>query len=79
MRVLEYLVGVFWGLFRSHGYGVAEERIGHFCNNVNAKSVESLENLTAAIATTHNILKAHQEVMPTWQYPKRRRAGGGEG
>ena len=42
-----------------------KERTRRFNNNVNAKSVENIENLTASIATIHNILKAQQEVIPT--------------
>jgi len=37
-----------------------KERTRRFNNNINA-----IENLTASIATIHNILKTQQEVIPT--------------
>jgi hypothetical protein len=43
-----------------------KNRTKRFYNNVNAKTLKSLEELATAIAATHNIIRAGaEEVIPT--------------
>jgi putative transposase len=43
-----------------------KERTKMFYNNINAKTLKSLEELVTAIAATHNIIRARgEEVIPT--------------
>ena len=41
-----------------------KERTKRFYNNVNSKTLKSIEELVAAIATTHNIIRAREELIP---------------
>jgi transposase-like protein len=43
-----------------------KDRAKRFHNNINAKTLKSLEELTTTIAATHNIIKTGgEEVIPT--------------
>jgi transposase-like protein len=49
-----------------------KERTKRFYNNVNAKTLKSIEELVTAIAIMHNIIRAGgEEVIPTCRYRSR--------
>jgi hypothetical protein len=49
-----------------------KERSKRFYNNVNSKTLKSIEELVAAIAIMHNIIRAGgEEVTPTCRYPNK--------